>query len=766
MEIDQNKQEIDTQTKRTEEWVYKNFELEEIDEYIVTLKNKEDLEQFYDDLETPGGTECVPDRCVECANRRPISRNTHYHLKKDEVETLMQDDRVLNIIPKKLKDSAHIKPLGWIQNSSEWDKSQTVVASHRAWALLRCIEGSQRTNWGADNTPAVTGIVTATSSGKNVDVVIVDGFVKPSHPEFAVNEDGTGGSRVIQFNWGSLNSIVGYGPNDTYTYPTTYTNYGDDHGNHVAGTACGNRYGWARDANIYNIYVYGATNGPSTYPFDYVRAFHLTKPINPETGLRNPTIMNNSWGYGLALERSAITSIVYRGITYPAPISDAQLQVLGINAYNYDSTYIGLEGWFDSDVVDIQDAISDGVIVVGAAGNSFYKIDVVGGVDYDNRINAYGFEYYYHRGSANTSGSSAICVGAIDNTTLDRKANFSNVGPRVNIFAPGTSTISSVPISAPQYYNNSLTTPQDSRSSTNFVDKYGGTSMASPNVCGLLACALEQYPRMDNAGALEYLQKLSKPQVYDSTTSGLSCGVTGVCNQLSRLTGTESFCYFPNNTSFRISTSNSTTGVASSITNNLLGAASLTSSTTPTNGTNDDGFWNLTVPWSVTYCGISSPTIYVGTNSYITFGSGSDVYNSSFANPGVYKIMIHSGDRSCQRIYYGTEGSSPNRTYRVRWEGHYTYTNPPPVGVSTMIWEAVFYENATNQIDIHVGSNISLNAAYSDVYNLQESGNRYLFYRQDRPIKGTVLPRVGERVRKTSGQTWPRMGTLRYKQST
>ena len=36
---------------------------------------------------------------------------------------------------------------------------------------------------------------------KDVDAVIVDGHVNPDHPEFAVNVDGTGGSRVNQFNW-------------------------------------------------------------------------------------------------------------------------------------------------------------------------------------------------------------------------------------------------------------------------------------------------------------------------------------------------------------------------------------------------------------------------------------------------------------------------------------------------------------------------------------------------------------------------------------
>ena len=745
-----------------------SYELEEIDEYIVTLKNKEDLDQFYDDLETPGGPECVPDRCVECALRRDISRNTHYYLSQEEVETLKQDERVLDIIPRKLRDSAYKQPRGWTENTSGWNKSSSVVNTHRNWGLLRCIEGQQQTNWGTDGNPAVTGIVTATSSGKNVDAIIIDGFINPNHPEMAVNADGTGGTRVVQFNWGSLNSIAGHGSNNTYTYPSTYTAYGDDHGQHVAGTVAGNSQGWARDANIYNIYVYGDGQPAGDYPFDYARAFHLTKAVNPDTGLRNPTIINNSWGYGLSVVRSSITSIVWRGTTYSGAPTDSQLQSYGIVPAQYDSTTVYVEGWFESDVADIQDAISDGVIIVGAAGNASTKIDVPGGQDYDNRINTSSQTLYYHRGSVNSSASTAICVGCVGALKNDSKATFSNTGPRVTIYAPGSNIISSVH-SGPA---------SDYRNSTYKIAKYSGTSMASPNVCGVIACALEQYPRMDNAAAIEYIQGLSKSQVFEPTvTTYTDQGVSSISNTASPLTGTTSFVPAPN-TSVRI---NSTSGAATltPIANNLLGAASLTADTTatishPTYGGNDDGWWLIGLPFNYSYNGVSDSILYVNSNSYVLFGSSppsASTYDESInwtyntTTPTIPKIQISTADGSLQRLYYGAEGSAPNRTYRIRFEGHTSYTGGV-LGSPTLVWEMVFYENTPAQIDLHMGVNPRVTSynAYLDYYNLQGSTNRYLFYRQDRPVKGTLLPRVGERVRKTSGQTWPRMGTLKYKQ--
>ena len=73
--------------------------MSEIDryEYIVTLNNKEDLPNFYDDMETPGGDLYIPDRAVAVASRRHISRNTHYYLTEQEADLLKNDPRVLAV---------------------------------------------------------------------------------------------------------------------------------------------------------------------------------------------------------------------------------------------------------------------------------------------------------------------------------------------------------------------------------------------------------------------------------------------------------------------------------------------------------------------------------------------------------------------------------------------------------------------------------------------------------------------------------------------
>jgi hypothetical protein len=63
-------------------------------EYVVTLYKHEDLDSFYDDIETPGGNIFIPDRAVPVKNRRPVSRNTHYRLTNEEAAQIRQDPRV------------------------------------------------------------------------------------------------------------------------------------------------------------------------------------------------------------------------------------------------------------------------------------------------------------------------------------------------------------------------------------------------------------------------------------------------------------------------------------------------------------------------------------------------------------------------------------------------------------------------------------------------------------------------------------------------
>ena len=474
--------------------------MSELKEYVVTLKYYEDLEAFYEDMETPGGDLYIPNREVDVALRRPISRSTHYYLTKEEAELLRNDPRVLSVELTPAELGIIVKP-AWVDSSNFWDKSGTNNANHKNWGLLRCIEGVQRSNWGSDGTTTQTGTAQANSEGRNVDVVIVDGYINPNHPEMAVNSDGTGGTRVIQYNW--LQHAVTPG---NYFYTSNFTGADNNHGQHVAGTVAGNRQGWARKANIYNFYAYSGTdpNGVSELLlYDYIRAWHNSKPVNPATGRKNPTIVNNSWGYGYSLSISQITRVNHRGINYTTGLTSSFLNSVGIindgSLTDTPATYTALEQ-------DQLDAINDGIIVVGAAGNEYTKIDVPNGIDYNNYFiyNYFGTDYviHYHRGMAPTNGTLGICVGAIGPTKNEVKASFSNCGPRIDVYAPGSNIISSV-------HTGGVV---DLRSSGTqyYTQKYNGTSMASPQVCGVLACLLETYPTLSQAQVLNYLNANSK----------------------------------------------------------------------------------------------------------------------------------------------------------------------------------------------------------------------------------------------------------------
>jgi hypothetical protein len=506
-----------------------------LEEYVITLKNRNDLEEFYKDMETLRATayNCMPERAVPCEQRRPISRNTHYLLTAEEAEQLRQDPRIISVMPVKLEIAA-IKPL--YTQTGNFDKSFTDRATDVNWGLLRCIEGSQRSNWGSNGTANQSASIQFNASGKHVDVVIIDGHIDPAHPEYAVNPDGSGGTRVIQLNWFNLNNSADLLDNDNAALLSSnyvYTPYiggtnltGDNnHGAHVAGTVAGNTQGWARSANIYNINPYG-TN-PNTLAqlimWDYIRAFHLNKAVNPETGRKNPTICNGSYGssfiypfdYG-SFTTGAITQVTYRGSTVGDGVTALTNQQLLDNGIYASSGVAEIPFYSASVAADIEDAIEDGIIVVASAGNEYQKIDVVGGTDYNNTYRAEidSIEYIlpYHRGTTPGAVPGVICVGAVGSTINETKAVFSNCGPRVDVYAPGQNINSSK-------HSGGVVDPRN----TNYtLDKISGTSMSSPQVCGVLACALEIYPDMSPAQAMNYIKTFGKIGQMTDTGGGAS----------------------------------------------------------------------------------------------------------------------------------------------------------------------------------------------------------------------------------------------------
>lgn len=506
-------------------------------EYIVTLKKFEDLDQFYSDMEQSNALPFIPTRQVECSNRRNISRNTHYILTEEEAESLKQDPRVLGV------ERADIILASFNPNYQQignFNKSSTNNNNHLNWGLLRVLNGSQTANWGSNNNAQNTATVTLSATGKNVDVIVFDGHIDPAHPEFAINSTGTGGTRVIQIDWHQFTpSVLGIDNDSVAALTSTYiyTPYIDainpgvttenNHGASVAGVACGNRQGWARSSNIYNLNPYSSNtnNLNQLIIWDYIRIFHQTKSINPRTKRKNPTVVNCSVGnylyypfdYG-AFQTGPIVYVNYRGADIGLPsntvgLSDAELTSGGI----YASGGIATVPFYSTSLAaDTQDAIADGIHIVGAAGNEYSKIDIPGGIDYNNYFYSYNGTYtswYQHRGTAPGAVPGVICVGSVNDLVVETKATYSNCGPRIDVFAPGTNIMASV----------HSTGVADSRNASYNLAKRTGTSFASPQVAGVVACLLELFPTMTNIEMRQYIINTAKSnQLNDPAPSNQS----------------------------------------------------------------------------------------------------------------------------------------------------------------------------------------------------------------------------------------------------
>jgi len=503
-----------------------------MNEYIVTCRSYEDLEDLYDDMETPGGSLYIPDRAVELVHRRAISRNTHYMLTEEEAVEIRNDERVI-ACERLASERGLIPDYLWTQTADFNKTTGTFAGDDKNWGLYRTTEVATVSNWGSDNTAEITNRTIACSgSGKNVDVVIVDSHVNPNHPEFAVNSDGTGGSRVIQFNWFSYSTTLGYTTGASYPYSTQGggSPYNSNHGTHVAGTACGNTQGWARDANIYNMAFSDSLSGVTDWDekfWDYLRHFHQNKAINATTGRRNPTITNHSWGYSYAqvtISLQSVNSVTYRGTTTSLSGTDAARKtVLEANGVPVPkNTYLfKVPARVAAVDADLQDAINDGVIVISASGNSYWNIDVSTGVDYDNQYNS----VYHSRGMTPAAADNVICVGNIGSLEGEYKSEYSNWGTRVDIWAPGTDIISAVyDSSSASTEGNFAYTPiiADSRNSSYHLASISGTSMASPQVAGVVACLAEQEPNLTQAEALQFLKENSVAEVGTTGTENTS----------------------------------------------------------------------------------------------------------------------------------------------------------------------------------------------------------------------------------------------------
>lgn len=455
-------------------------------EYIVTLNKGVDYEQFNQEMISSAGAGDIPQRSVDVTYAKPASqRITHYALTDEEAEALRNDSRVTDVeLPPKeqgLEIGLHAVQRG------NFNKSASESGEYYDWGKIRhsIVENA----YGTGNT--TDAVWPYSLDGTGVDIVIQDSGLQADHPEF---RDRDGNSRFVPVDWGQ------YGV--SFFDQAAHDRDFDGHGTHCGGTAAGLNFGWAKNARIHSVKVSGLegagdSGGISTNDcFDCIKLWHRAKPVDPVTGVKRPTIVNMSWGYSGGWPNSP-TDIIYRGTTYNST-NDPN--------FNSGSTYI----WDTYGVVptgrinarlsfidaEVEELLDEGIHVCIAAGNNYHYIDEPLGQDFNNLVIWTTGSRRYHQGSSphSTSGR-AFIVGNVESSPLDanteRKRGSSECGPGVTVWAAGSDIISCTSTTnkfadAP-YFGNAI---GEGYRQCNI----SGTSMASPQVCGIGALYLQAHP--------------------------------------------------------------------------------------------------------------------------------------------------------------------------------------------------------------------------------------------------------------------------------
>ena len=604
-------------------------------EYVVTLENAEDADQFFAEMTAQSGAGQIPARSVDVVNARPGSlRNTEYALTEAEAETLRLDPRVLAVeIPVGLNPNVSSGP--GLTQTGNFSKTTSASGTNINWGLIRC-----------NATSNIYGTSNSTSQnydyhldGTGVDIVVADSGIQVGHPEW---ENAAGSSRLQQINWYTAAGVSGTQSGSFYTDA-------EGHGTHVAGIAAGKTFGWARGADIYSMKIGGtgaiALSGASYTAFDLIRLWHNAKPVQ-SNGYKRPTIVNASWQYWWYY--STLPSYVtYRGGLKQGALIDTSAERL---AYGWagDGTVSAfgnyVQPYRDTAIdAEVEDMISAGVIFVHIAGNFGYKTDAPGGSDYDNF--AYGTTTSnarrYNQGCSPTGAGNrangfgdSIEVGAIDATayssSLDQKATDSNAGPGINIYAPGRNIVSA--------FSNGATGGSSYYLDSNYTQQImSGTSMAAPQVAGVAALIAQVNPQITPAEMKTYITT-KFGQTGDIYTSGLN---NDFSNSRSLWGGSDVMLHNPFNaaTAYKITNSGSSGGTAP----NISGSTSISiieNTSTSTVLATYTASGTTPITWSVT--GTDASNFNINSSGQLTFAVSPDYETPADRSQSINVVATNS----------------------------------------------------------------------------------------------------------------------------
>lgn len=353
----------------------------------------------------------------------------------------------------------------------------------------------------------------------------------------------TGAStRVQAYDWEGLpasgtpgsDSVGGYLGDATAADPTIL---GGGHGSNVASILAGRTNGWAKKAKIYSLRIFdgidittGSTLGAVNHNryAQLIRLFHNNKPDPSRPTVVNlslQTVRNQTAGTNYISSINYRNTRVYNSTNLPFEDSTKGLvnKIIPLRNTSVDS--------------DLQDAMDQGVLIIGAAGNFSYTQDISIGSDYDNTVDfvstmGNSTEYYMRGCTPGASGSTltgnaVVCVGSLDTSYFgtnirqlrEQKSNFSNTGTRVDIYAAGGDIMGAYRNSS-FGKNEPVLDPSSIGTAYNYyLNKLTGTSQAAPQIAGIAALLCQLEPNLTQPTLRQRLFNLAQNNRMSITNS-------------------------------------------------------------------------------------------------------------------------------------------------------------------------------------------------------------------------------------------------------
>ena len=575
----------------------------DFDRYTLAVTSPEDWNTIHNALIVDSNEDGIPDRKITCTDSKEHSptRGT-YDLTEEEANQIAKHPKVKWIelspsdypqaYPEPEPDTKRFRKNTKIYrnlSTSAFSISATSAEENRTnWAVKRVGVTTNGKSWPnvTGNAAVITDDVSYSLTGKNVDLVIHDSGIMQYHPEF-LDDDGksrvrdvvldgpyyidpdyftnnnhtytkpdgrTGITTASAHSWweNSSNRSGAFSSVGTVSIPSNYTvanslgiggtshTMTSSHGTGCAGLSGGRNFGTAFESNLWNMSVVSTPTGMGAEAgYDCMKIFHQNKPTNTETGRKNPTVVNGSWGYFAGFNSGTTVSYSFAGSTgtftgYASNSTGVQALAYGLNGGSSYDRQFATSSRSNSIETAGDEMVNAGVIYVTSAGNSNQRLGLgpndphlndylttLNGADTRAGIPGSGVSGTVPSGHrnwvhpANIGYDStidfhpAICVGAIDDfiesNYKERKASYSNNGPGIDVWAPADETMSAGMRAAD---GDQLGTEINySRYNSDFVDRYfNGTSAASPVVAGVVALFLESKPDATSREVKDYLK--------------------------------------------------------------------------------------------------------------------------------------------------------------------------------------------------------------------------------------------------------------------